>query len=140
MKTALIIYQSKKGTTRRFGNEIGRFLSDTGIQTKTLSIEDCEKSALASADYLFLGCWTKGWMVINQHPDNLWKKWAQSVEIPQGAQVALFTTYKLATGSMFRRMRRHLNGKGSTANFEIKSRDGRLNDAQAREINGFVKN
>ena len=139
METALIIYQSKKGTTRRFGNEIGRYLSEMGIQSQTLSIEECTNGQLFSADYLFLGCWTKGWMVVNQHPDNPWKQWAQSVEIPQGPKVALFTTYKLATGSMFRKMRRHLNGKGSTANFEIKSRDGRLTDAQARQINQFVQ-
>lgn len=138
MKTALIIYQSKKGTTRRFGNEIGRFLSEMGIQTQTLSIEDCKNDELVSADYLFLGCWTKGWMVVNQHPDTPWKKWAQSAEIPQGPKVALFTTYKLATGSMFQKMRRHLNGSGSNARFEIKSRDGRLSDEQAQQINQFV--
>jgi hypothetical protein len=77
-------------------------------------------------------------MVINQHPDNPWKKWAQSVEIPQGAKIALFTTYKLATGSMFQRMRRYLNGNGSKAKLGIKSRDGRLNDAQAQQISRFV--
>jgi len=138
MKTALIIYQSKKGTTRRFGNEIGRLLSEMGIQSQTLSIEDCTNGELYSVDYLFLGCWTQGWMVVNQHPDSPWKEWAQSVEIPRGPKLALFTTYKLATGSMFRRMRRYLNGNDSKAKLEIKSRNGRLTDTQARQINQFV--
>lgn len=138
MKTALIIYQSKKGTTRRLGNEIGRFLSDTGVRTRTLSIEECTESILASADYLFLGCWTKGWMVVNQHPDAPWTRWARRVEIADGVKVALFTTYKLATGSMFRRMRRQLNGHGDQAELEIKSRDGSLPDDQARIISQFI--
>jgi flavodoxin len=138
METALIIYQSIKGTTRRLGNEIGRLLSERGIQSQTLSIEECQNGELYSADYLFLGCWTQGWMVVNQHPDSPWKKWAQSIEIPRGPKVALFTTYKLATGSMFQRMRRHLNGSGPGARLEIKSRDGRLSDAQARQIHQFI--
>jgi flavodoxin len=138
MKTALIIYQSKKGTTRRFGNEIGRFLSDQGIQTKTLSIEECTETILASADYLFLGCWTKGWMVVNQHPDAPWKRWARRVKIAEGTRVALFTTYKLATGSMFRRMRHQLNGHGSKTDLELKSRDGSLPKDQALSIRRFI--
>jgi len=138
MKTALIIYQSKKGTTRRLGNEIGRFLSDMGVQARTLSIEECTDSVLASADYLFLGCWTKGWMIVNQQPDAPWKRWARDMEIPDGVKVALFTTYKLATGSMFRRMRRHLNGHGDKTELEVKSRDGSLSDDQARSISRFI--
>jgi len=138
MKTALIIYQSKKGTTRRFGNEIGRFLSDMGIQARTLSIEACTDCVLASANYLFLGCWTKGWMIVNQQPDTPWKRWARDMEIPDGVKVAFFTTYKLATGSMFRRMRRQLNGNGYQAELEVKSRDGSLSDDQARSISRFI--
>jgi flavodoxin len=131
MKKAVIIHQSKKGTTSSFGNEIGRFLAVKGIETEVMSIEEYTRRENGSFDYLFLGCWTKGLMVLAQHPDKQWKQFAMTLQIPEETQVILFTTYKIATGSMFRKMRKCLNGYSKHKILEIKSKDGNLSDSNA---------
>ena len=44
-------------------------------------------------------------------------------------KVALFTTYKLATGSQFRKMRAALGTRTAAPSIELKSRSGHLSDA-----------
>ena len=41
-------------------------------------------------------------------------------------QIALFTTYKLATGSMFSKMKKHIKCENNDYVLELKSRDGNL--------------
>ncbi len=139
MKNAMIIYQSKKGTTRQFGSEIGKLLNKKGIQTKVLSLEEAEKCSIQEYDYLFLGCWTKGLMVINQHPDKDWKNFASSLEIPENTRVNLFTTYKIAAGSMFSRMKKCLPSLNGNMGLELKSKNGDLSDDNAWIIDKTIK-
>lgn len=69
MKTAVIVYRSRTGTTRRLAEEIGAFVATRDIEPRVVSIGECDVQALAAVDYLFLGCWTSGLMVVLQHPD-----------------------------------------------------------------------
>jgi hypothetical protein len=52
--------------------------------------------------------------------------------------VALFTTYKLLTGTQFPRMRAVLAGKTSPPELELKSRDGRLSPKDDEAIERFI--
>jgi flavodoxin len=138
MKKAIIIYQSKKGTTRKLGNDIGRFLEIKGINTEVVSLEDYDHRDLSVYEYVFLGCWTKGLMVIAQHPDKTWKKFVKSVEIPKNSKICLFTTYKIATGTMFSQMRKSFNGTNHSSYLKIKSKNGSLSNENARLIDYYV--
>jgi flavodoxin len=139
MEKAMIIYQSKKGTTRQFGTEIGNFLKKKGVQTEVLPLNEVNNKTIKDYDYLFLGCWTKGLMIINQHPDKAWKEFAETLEVDENMQVNLFTTYKLATGSMFSRMKKSLRSRKGQIAMELKSRNGSLSDENAWLIDEIIQ-
>lgn len=137
-KTATIVYRSRSGTTRRLAEEIGAFLGERGIEPTVVSVGDSDVARVGEADFLFLGCWTNGLMIIAQHPDQPWIDFARDLPPIHSSRVGLFTTYKLATGSMFSQMRKHLAGKAPTIDLELKSRNGRLSDRNRRELERFL--
>ncbi len=138
MKNAIVIYQSKGGTTKKLGKEIALAISQNGFSTEVMSVEDCRNRDLSTFDYVFLGCWTKGLMVFAQHPDTLWKQLVSNLSLPDKSRVGFFTTYKIATGSMFSRMRSALPIKLTNNVPEIKSRNGNLTEKSRQQINQFL--
>jgi flavodoxin len=126
MTTAAVVYRSATGTTRRLAEEIGAHLDSRGIDVVVRSVGDCDPTSLAGADLVLLGCWTSGYLVVGQHPDEPWLAFVRDMPAIGQARVGLFTTYKLATGSMFRRMRAVLGSKVGRVDLELKSRDGHL--------------
>ena len=108
MANAAIVYCSDTWTTAGLADDIASELRERGIETLVGAIGEVDRGAIASADYVFLGCWTHGWFVVNQHPVQAWVDWAHGLPRLEHARVALFTTYKVRTGSMFPRMRREL--------------------------------
>jgi flavodoxin len=137
-RRAAIIYRSRTGTTRRFAEEIGAHLKTRGVETSVSSIGDCDPENLGEMDIVLLGCWTNGLFVIHQHPDQPWLDFVRDVPALPGARVGLFTTYRLATGSMFAKMRTPLAGKAPSVGLELKSRDGHLSDEQRRALDRFL--
>ncbi|MFI5258657.1 MAG: flavodoxin family protein, partial [Candidatus Limnocylindrales bacterium] len=132
VKKAVVVYRSHSGVTRRYGEEIAACLEIKGVSAQVVSVGECDMTILADADYLLLGCWTSGLFVVMQHPDEPWLAFVRDMpdlhEKPAGAypKVALFTTYKLRTGSQFPRMRSALAGKAPTPELELQSRNGHL--------------
>jgi len=138
MPTAAIVYRSHTGTTRRLAEEIGAHLEARGITTTVQSVGDANPVALAGVDLVLLGCWTSGLLVVAQHPDAPWMAFVRDLPALGPARVGLFTTYKLATGSMFGRMRTALAGKADRIDLELKSRDGHLSDAGRQALDRFL--
>ena len=136
---AVVVYRSRTGKTRRFAEEIGGFLRERGLEVVVGSVGDIDPATLAEADHVLLGCWTEGWFVIHQHPDQPWVAFTRDVPPLPHARVGLFTTYALLSGTMFARMREHLGSRTPTIAVELKSRDGRLGDAHRRALEGFVR-
>jgi len=108
MKT-VIIYNSKTGTTKRYAEAIGEYLSSNKMNVSITSIEEYQPEILKDANYLLLGCWTQGLLFFNQHPEKAWVEFAKKLPEKINTKVILFTTYKILTGSMFRKMYAHLN-------------------------------
>ena len=127
MKTT-IIYNSHSGTTEAYATEIGNYLSSLGAECKVSSIADYDKEFLHSSDLVLLGCWTSGLMIVAQHPDRVWKEFAKGFPEIRNKRIALFTTYKIATGSMFRKMGKILNDKIETPVATLKARTSKLTD------------
>ncbi len=138
MKKAVIICHSKTGRTRAFGEEIEEYLTSKGIDTTMVSIDGYNEGVLENADYLFLGCWTHGLMVVLQHPDKEWKEFAAKLPNNIKAKTALFTTYKILTGSMFRNMRKKLKGKIESATTVLKSRQDILSENDKVILDNFI--
>jgi len=138
MKKAVIIYNSKTGTTMKYAEEMGTYLTTKGIDAQVYSIMQYRDGALDNADYVLLGCWTSGIMVILQHPEKTWVEFANKLPSMPDAKLALFTTYKILTGSMFRNMYKHLKGKFAAPSLELKSRDRFLSDENKQDLNQFI--
>ncbi|MCG8697749.1 MAG: flavodoxin domain-containing protein, partial [Bacteroidales bacterium] len=105
MKKGLIIYDSKTGTTHKFGEEIKKYLKDKGAEVELVSVSDYKNDEVGKADFVLLGGWTSGLFIFLQHPDKPWIKMANDISPLNGKKVGLFTTYKVATGSVFKKMK-----------------------------------
>lgn len=143
MTRAAIVYRSRTGTTRRYADAIGAHLRTRGVDASVVSVGEFDMAALADVDLLLLGCWTDGLFVVLQHPDGPWLEFARALPALARPRVALFTTYRLATGSMFARMRtalaaRALAGRPEAVEIELKSRDGTLSEQDRSALDRFV--
>ena len=139
MNKAAIIVNSKTGTTRQYAEEIGAYLKSKGLDAQVASVQDYSEEILINADYVFFGSWTNGLMVMLQHPDKIWVEFAANLPAKPDAKVALFTTYKILTGSMFRNMSKRLTGKFAAPSLELKSRTGSLSEADKQALDNLVK-
>jgi len=138
-KTAIIIYHSKRGTTQKYAAEIAFYLKKKGIESKVTSIQKFKSNDIATVDYIFFGCWTSGLFFILQHPEKEWVQFAKSLPQNLTAKTALFTTYKVRTGSMFRNMNKFLHGKTSDASLLLQSRNGELSELNKNLIDKFIE-
>jgi flavodoxin len=138
MKQAIILYQSKTGITKKYAEEIGQFLSEKGVKATILPVADYQDGLTEKADLVFMGCWTAGLMLFLQHPVKTWNDFAHKLPSLKGKKAVLFTTYKLATGSMFKNMRKHLGDKGTDLSLELKSRNGKLSPENKQVLTGLI--
>ncbi|MCX6164886.1 MAG: flavodoxin domain-containing protein [Ignavibacteriae bacterium] len=138
MKKALIIYNSKKGTTKKFGEEIGYYLNSKKINSKIIPIYDFNENEINEYNYIFLGCWTSGLFICMQHPQQDWIEFSKKLPNLKNKKVGLFTTYKFATGSMFSKMKVHLKSKIDNISLELKSRSGVLSESNITELLKFA--
>ena len=127
MKKALVLYKSRTGITKKLGEDIGKYLREHDVVADIKPIEEAGIINLDGVDFLFLGCWTSGLMVIFQGPEKSWVEFARKLPDMSGVNTVLFTTYKLLTGSMFRNMQKHLKCGTDTSPLPvIKSRNSLL--------------
>ena len=138
MKKAVIIYQSKTGTTMKYAEEIGAYLNTKGIDAQVYSIMQYKDGVLDDADYVLLGCWTSGLMVILQHPEKKWVEFANELPRMPDTKLALFTTYKILTGSMFRNMYKRLKGKFNSPALKLESRNNILSESDKEALDNFI--
>ena len=138
-RTAIVVYRSRTGKTRRFGEEIAAFLRTRDVVTTVASVGDCDMSQLADVDYLLLGCWTNGLFVVLQHPDEPWLAFVRDLPADVRARVGLFTTYQLLTGSMFAKMREALAGRVPEPTLELKSRNSSLSEGNQVTLDRFLR-
>jgi len=138
MKKAAIIFHSRTGITRTYAEEMEEYLKGKGLEVVSSSVKSYKKGTCEGADYIFIGCWTSGLMIMLQHPDREWNDFAKDFEGAPNAKSFLFTTYKILTGSMFRKMMKSLNGKIQNPAAELKSRDGSLPEKDRKILDNFI--
>ena len=138
MKKALIIVQNNKNnTTKRFGEEIAEFLLNRGLTAELIPINNFEPKKLEGADYLLLSGWRNGSPFSGT--DNEWISFVKRLPTLNGIKTALFATYKIFPGSMFRKMKRYLREKTDNLSFDFKSRDGYLSVSDKLDLNDFIR-
>jgi flavodoxin len=137
MKKALIIVQNKDNTTRKFGQEIADFLLNRGLAAELIPINSFEPKKLEGADYLLLSGWSNG--ILFSRTDNEWVNFVKRLPTLNGIKTALFATYKIFPGSMFRIMKRYLREKTDNLSFTLKSSDGTLSVSDKLDLNDFIR-
>ena len=138
MKKAIIIYNSHTGITKKYAEAINSLIKEKKIDVSLMSISDVEKNLPLDVDYLMLGSWTSGLFFFGQHPDKKWMNFAKELPKINVPNIALFTTYKLATGSMFRNMKKNLDIPAENIKIELKSRNGKLSDFDKTQLDSFL--
>jgi flavodoxin len=138
MKKVAIIYNSKTGTTKKYAEEIGAYLKSQDLEVNIFSIQDYSAEILENIDYLLLGCWTSGLMFFLQKPEKAWNDFASGLPGSIQSKTALFTTYKILTGSMFKKMRKQLTGRIKSCFTELKSRNGMLSISDKTVLDNFI--
>jgi flavodoxin len=133
-----IIYNSHTGTTKGFADAMGRYLEEKGAETRVGSIDSYDKEFMESAELVLLGSWTSGLFFFAQHPDRPWNYFAERMPAITEKRVALFTTYKLATGSMFRKMEKKLRGKINSPEAILKSKSRMLTAEHKSILDGLT--
>lgn len=138
---AVITYYSHKGHTANYAREIAMHLWSRGVSVSLCSLSDFDKKKAAEADILVLGCWTSGFFVVGQHPHRRWREFARSIAGEYSAKrFILFTTYKIRTGSMFRRMQQELGLPPLERVARLKSRTGRLSAQDLEYLDNYIHN
>ena len=141
MKKALILYNSRTGTTKNLGEDIHKFLIDHNISSQVFAIDEITNFDFPGINYIFLGCWTSGLLFFMQKPEKRWIEFAKRLPVMNGDNLALFTTYKIRTGSMFRNMKKHIKSSGNNHDFfEIKSRNGWLPENSEAKLLELISN
>lgn len=138
MKKAFIYYSSRKGTTKYFGEEIGEYLHSKDIESHVISVLDAKPEQINDADIILLGGWTHGLFLLFQHPDKNWIDFAKSIPSLKGKKTGLFTTYKIATGSLFKKMGHHLKGKVDHIGLNLKAKNDKLSEQHKSQIDAFL--
>lgn len=138
MKQALILFHSRKGKTKKYAERIGCYLNSLNIEANVLPLERFRKDLLTSADYVLIGCWSRGFFLFNQKPEKVWIDFARSLPLKRKQAIGLFTTYNIRTGTMFRNMRKYLINASKDYNLELKSRDGKLSEKDKENLLSFL--
>ena len=137
MKKALIIVENKNSTTKKFGEEIAEFLLNRGLSAELISINSFEPKKLEGADYLLLSGGRNG--SVFSRTDNEWISFVKRLPTLNGIKTALFATYKIFPGGMFRRMKKYLHEKTDNLAFTFKSSDGSLSVSDKLDLNDFIR-
>ncbi len=137
MKKALIIVQNKDNNTKKFGEEIANFLLNRGLAAELIPINSFEPKKLEGADYLLLSGWGNG--LFFSRTDNEWVNFVKRLPTLNGIKTAIFATYKIFPGSMFRSMKKYLREKTDNLAFTFKSSDGTLSVSDMLDLNDFIR-
>jgi flavodoxin len=136
---AFVTHLSKTGITRKYASEIDAVLRNNQIESIMQNIHDANPSDAGEADLVLLGAWCHGLFILLQHPDKPWVEFARKLPDLSGKKVALFTTYKLATGSMFKKMQKQLKLADNQPVEIFKSKNGSLSEEDKVRLLGWVK-
>ena len=136
---AFVTYLSKTGITRKYASEMDSLLRASQVESTMQNIHDANPADASNYDLVLLGAWCHGLFILLQHPDKPWVKFARQLPDLSEKKVALFTTYKLATGSMFKKMKKHLK-LGEFQPVEIlKSKNGSLSEEDKKRLLAWAK-
>lgn len=137
---ATVLYYSHTGRTAAYAREIAMYLWSKSLDVSLSSISDFDRHRLLNSDIVLSGCWTCGWFVIGQHPHRKWVDFSKSVaDFMDERKIMFFTTYKIRTGSMHRKMQKTISITGKRKTGFLKSKTARLTDEDKTKLDTFIQ-
>lgn len=138
---AIVLYYSHKGKTAGYAREIALHLWTRGWDVSLSSLSDFDGKHIREADLLITGCWTCGWFVVGQHPHQTWVDLSRPLAgIVPPERTLFFTTYKIRTGSLFRKMKKVMRIPHGYPSVELKSKTGLLSAEDKKLLDRIIQN
>jgi flavodoxin len=138
MEKAVIVFDSKNSSTRRYGEEIAKFLFKRDVEAELIPISEFDTKYLENADYLLVSGGGKGHFLSIGSRDNDWVNFVKKLPALKGIKTALFTTYTIFAIGV-RNMKKYLEEKTEALEFVFKSRDGSLSVSDQLTLNDFLR-
>lgn len=102
MKVA-IVYETHTGITAAAAEKMAEVVHAAGHECSVENISNASASTVGRANAVVIGCWTKGWFIIRQHPSEGILEYLDGLSL-NGKPTAVFATYRLAIGSTLRQL------------------------------------
>ncbi len=117
-----IVYDSKTGKTKAAAEQMADTARAAGHDCTVSSVSDADPAAIAAADAICLGSWTKGIYVILQGPTQATLDFAGKLENLNGKPAAVFATYALALGKTLDKLAAPLTAAGANVTGKFRSK------------------
>jgi flavodoxin len=116
-----IVFDTHTGTTAAAAEKMAEVVRHAGHECSVESVSDADPKKVAAAGAIAIGCWTKGYFIIMQHPSEPALKFVDKLSL-NGKPVAVFTTYKLAIGSTLQQLSTKVESAGGkvTGMYKVK--------------------
>jgi len=112
MKVA-IVFDTHTGITAAAAEKIAELVRRGGHECSAESVSNADPRTVARADAVVIGCWTKGWFVVRQHPSDGALAFVEKLSL-NGRPVAVFATYRLAVGRTVTKLANAVEAAGGT--------------------------
>ena len=116
-----IVYDTRTGITAAAAEKMAEEVRGAGHQCSAESVSNADPGLVARADAIAIGCWTKGYFILMQHPSDGALRFVEKLTL-NGRPVAVFATYKLAVGSTLTQLARAVEASGGkvTGMYKVK--------------------
>jgi len=116
-----IVFDTHTGITAGAAEKMAEVVRAAGHEASVENVSNADARMVASAGAVVLGCWTRGYFIIMQHPSEPMMGFIEGLSL-NGKPTAVFATYKLAVGSTLRQMADAVDSAGGkvTGMYKVK--------------------
>ena len=109
--SAVVIYESLTGNTKKAAGLIGNRLTAAGVPTTVCPITRIDYQALAAADLVIIGTWTDGIVIAGQRPGRAGR--LRKLPSMAGKRCAVYCTYAVDAGRTLDKLTAIMEGRGA---------------------------
>lgn len=113
MKTCLVLYHSRGGTTRTTAEAIAEAARSQHYDVTVKSIIEVQKADIDAADVLFIGTWVQGFILFGVKPADA-TLWVRSLPSLANKPTGIFCTYMFNPRGSLNKLASMLQEKGAT--------------------------
>jgi flavodoxin len=132
-----IVFDTRTGTTAAAAERMADLIRAAGHECSIENVSRADPKAVARADAVVVGCWTKGWFVIRQHPSDGALAFIEKLSL-NGRPVAVFATYRLAVGSTVTQLARAVEAAGGKVTGMYHVKGGKAPDGFAGWVDSLA--